>query len=91
MARKDGNRGKFISCALLIVEMFLENKYQGSMVLEYSGNKNEKDALKNLYIELGSMMERRINYTCVPKKFIYQSLKVKKRYGTVICSVCFSR
>ena len=28
-------------------------------------------------------------YTIVPKKFIYNSLKVKKKYGTVICSICF--
>ena len=28
-------------------------------------------------------------FTIIPKKIIYQNTKIKKRYGTVICSICF--
>uniref|UniRef100_A0A6C0AZT3 arginine decarboxylase n=1 Tax=viral metagenome TaxID=1070528 RepID=A0A6C0AZT3_9ZZZZ len=91
MARNDGRKGSFISCGLLVVEVFMENKLQGSMVLEYSGRGTSNTALKNLYDELGDMVKRRKVYTFVPKRFVYNSLKVKKRYGTVLCSICFSR
>ena len=109
MARNDGRKGSFISCALLVVEVYLDNKLQGSMVLEYSGRGNEKTAFKNLFMDLGDMIQRRnygalygplmlysqnrtaLGYTIVPKKFIYNSLKIKKRHGTVISTICFQK
>lgn len=92
MARKDGKKGNFISCALLIVEVYLENKLQGSMVLEYSGSGSSDIARKNLYSDLDGMIQRRNPYyTFVPKMFIYNSLKVKKHYGTVISTICFQK
>jgi arginine decarboxylase len=105
MARKDGTRGKNISCALLINEIFYGNELLGSIVLEYSGNGSEKVAQEKLLSQLGEMIQRRKygnaslklyvgsttthGYTIVPKRFIYEHVKVKKRYGTVMCSLCF--
>jgi arginine decarboxylase len=107
MARNDSKKGKFISCALLISEVYYENKLLGSFVLEYSGNGNVTSAQKNLFMDLYDMVERRnygsfyeplkmytqnktkLNYNIIPQRFIYKSLKIKKRHGTVICSICF--
>ena len=109
MARNDGRKGSFISCALLVVEVYLDNKIQGSMVLEYSACGTSTTALKKLFIDLGDMIERRkygmlygplvlyaqnrtaLGYTIIPKKFIYNSLKIKKKYGTVISTICFQK
>ena len=106
MARKDGKKGSFISCALLTAEVYKNQKLLGSFVLEYSGNGSEGIAQKILLKQLLEMIQRRKygkvnslsmysptvtenNYTILPKHFIYQNLKIKKRYGTVICSICF--
>ena len=106
MARNDGKKGKIISCALLISEIYHGSKLLGSFVLEYSGHGNEKVAQKNLFLDLVDMIRRRgygnvptlkmysqhttqNGYTILPKKFIYNRQKVEKRYGTVVCTICF--
>jgi arginine decarboxylase len=92
MARNDGKKGQFISCALLISEVYHGGKLLGSFVLEYSGKGNERVAQKNLFLDLNDMVKRRnyiSGYNVVPKKFIYNSIKIKKRYGTVISAICF--
>ena len=109
MARNDGRKGSFISCALLIVEVYKNNVLEGSMVLEYSGRGSSSTAFKNLFMDLGDMIQRRkygmlyvplvlyaqnrtaLGYTIIPKKFIYNSLKIKKKYGTVISTICFQK
>jgi arginine decarboxylase len=88
MARKDSTRGKFISCALMIAEVYQFGKLLGSFVLEYSGSGSEETAKRDLLAQLKEMAERRGVVSRV-KRFIYNSLKVNKRFGTVLCLVCF--
>ena len=107
MARKDGKRGKTISCALMIVKVYNQQILMGSFVLEYSGNAPEYIAQKRLLEQLNEMVKRRNygefyeplkmyyqnrthnGYIIIPTKIIYNSLKVKKRNGTVISSICY--
>jgi len=107
MARIDSTHGKFISCALMIVDVFYLGKLLGSMVLEYAGKGSKEIALKNLFLDLHGMIIRRgygnviqpfcmyaenkttNGYTIVPKNMVYNSLKIKKKYGTVLSLICF--
>lgn len=91
MARKDGKRGKNISCALMVVKIYEQQNLLGSFVLEYSGSATEHIVQKRLFEQLIEMLKRTNNgYTIIPTKLIYNSLKVKKRNGTVISSICYN-
>ena len=91
IARKDGKKGQFISAGLLINHFYNDGIYLGGIVLEYRGRENHSSALKKLNLQLKDMITRR-NYQnyIVQSKFIFERTKIKKNFGTVFCSICFT-
>jgi len=92
LARKDGKKGQFISSGLLINYFYNGNNFLGGLVLEYSGKDTYQIALNKLNLQLNEMIIRRNyqNYR-VQSKFIFERTKVKKKFGTVFCTICFKR
>ena len=104
-SQKNGVKGETITAALLVtrIEDFKGNKI-GSFCTEYMGNATEATVKKILMRDAQNMAARRgfgkvklqwkkkakgSKYYFTPEHLVFQSLKVKKKYGTVIAGLFF--
>jgi arginine decarboxylase len=80
-AQSNGEKGKFISAAVLTTDVYDHNKkYLGGFALEYSGSGSRDDALKSLSESLKGLIERR-NYGKVNGKVeIFKDNKTSHGY-----------
>ena len=103
ISRKDGTRGKTISVGIMIIDIFNPmGIFLGGLAVEYSGKDSYTKSKAKVHLMVKEMIHRRnfgnlngevtdLGYRVTEKRYIYKSLKIKKKYGTVLVGICFKK
>lgn len=79
MAKANGKKGETISAAVMITNVYKNNKFLGGFACEYSGNKDKKEIEDSLLKSVSDMIERR-GYGKMKNAKVYQDNKTDKGY-----------
>jgi arginine decarboxylase len=104
-SKMNGVKGERITAALLVTRIeTMKGDKVGSFCTEYMGDASEAKVKKILLRDAQNMIARRgygaaklawkkkvkgTQYYFTPEHFVFQSLKIKKKYGTVIAGLFF--
>jgi arginine decarboxylase len=102
ISRKDGTYKQKISVGIMIVDVINPQGLKlGGFAMEYTGKDSYTVSKGKLTIILKDMVYRRnygtllesfktdLGYSIIPKNYIFKSMTIKKKYGTVIAAICF--
>ncbi len=90
----NGEKGQRVTAGLIIGHVYKANEKVGSLVAEYHGNEDEEKAKENLKNCLNEMFESRFSkkeYELKDVKIIVKSFVPKKKYGTAIVAIVFTK
>ena len=103
ISRKDGTFKQKISVGIMIVDIINPQGIKlGGFAMEYTGKDSYTISKGNLIKSLKEMVYRRnygkmlhnsyktdLGYTIIPKNYIFKSMTIKKKYGTILAAICF--
>jgi pyruvoyl-dependent arginine decarboxylase len=103
LSRKDGKRGQTISVGIMIVDIINPmGVHIGGLAIEYSGKDSYTKSKSKVHLMVKEMIHRRnfgvlngevtdTGYRVTEKNYLYKSLKIKKKHGTVLVGICFKK